>query len=618
MCGVPLARAPGSRLEVVAVSDSAGGMYAVWEELHENSAFSDVFVQHVLTDGRLAPGWPEDAFPVCTAPASQFDLVARADGLGGVVAAWTDARLEGPGGTEPRVYAQRVLADARIAPGFAVNGVRVSDAERAELDPSIAPDGSGGAYVVWEGVGGGVWIQHLSAAGTRATGWPSQGKSLGIGGRPNICSDGAGGLFVAWEQGGEIDAARIDADGDPLPGWPAGGLVACTGPEAFVARLMPDGSGGVFIGMLKRYQTPDVWLQHVTGAGSRPPGWTPEGIALCTAPGPQYVPALAPDGAGGVFAGWHDFRTTTGRVFASHIGPGGTLVPGWPADGLEVGPDTGFDPSLSVIGDGAGGVLLGLDPPGRGATVHHLAPDGTVASGWPASGVTLCPRHLLFDPALIPDGGGGALVAARDVRDTLQVNLYATFVHATAALPYRVANIFARAERGRVRLGWDGGLAPGSIAAVERLAPHDIWKAVAQVSLDSSGWSYTDRDVQEGGIYRYRLIVTDEDQTHGLGQYHLGEVRVIVPSSLALSVRPLGNPIVAEFAVTVTLPDAGATSIDVFDIAGRRVRSIRLGVAGPGRSTIRLDPARELRSGVYLIRLEHLGSIATGRAVLVR
>src|SRR5512134_1938255 len=54
-------------------SDGAGGAYVLWRDLRDYTVTDlDHYLQHVTADGNIAPGWPADGVPLCTAPGPQF------------------------------------------------------------------------------------------------------------------------------------------------------------------------------------------------------------------------------------------------------------------------------------------------------------------------------------------------------------------------------------------------------------------------------------------------------------------------------------------------------------------------------------------------------------------
>lgn len=72
----------------------------------------------------------------------------------------------------------------------------------------------------------------------------------------------------------------------------------------------------------------------------------------------------------------------------------------------------------------------------------------------------------------------------------------------------------------------------------------------------------------------------------------------------------------------LTVPNAGAVTVDVFDARGARVRSLHTGQMDSGSRTLVWDgrdaTGRDVASGVYLVRMLYAGEAFTGRVVMVR
>ena len=88
----------------------------------------------------------------------------------------------------------------------------------------------------------------------------------------------------------------------------------------------------------------------------------------------------------------------------------------------------------------------------------------------------------------------------------------------------------------------------------------------------------------------------------------------------ALAVRP--TPFNGSTRVRYTLPRAATVSLRVLDVLGKPVRVLARGQQAAGEHTVRWDgrddAGQPLPSGVYLIRLEAGGQVATRKVVLVR
>ena len=79
------------------------------------------------------------------------------------------------------------------------------------------------------------------------------------------------------------------------------------------------------------------------------------------------------------------------------------------------------------------------------------------------------------------------------------------------------------------------------------------------------------------------------------------------------------NPFGAATRVEFALPRAGPARLEVFDLAGRRVRVLADGSHEPGRYAIPWDgtdgDGRKLAAGVYVLRLDAAGRVLTRRVV---
>lgn len=242
--GVPLL--PG-RSRTHLASDEAGGFYVVCStESATSPGFAgEYWVQRFTLDGAVASGWPPQGLLVCQAPGPREGLRVASDGAGGVLMTWYDYRI--PGGV---IFAARVVPAGTLAPGWTANGTLVSDAAAlgVEYDPGIAPDGAGGAYVVWNIEYGGVlaYIQHLTAQGQVAPGWPQFGMRVAptpAQFHPQIVEDSAGGAIVVWDERLAprlgLYAQKFRLDG-PVPTLLA---LASAQAEPGVVRLVWQGSG---------------------------------------------------------------------------------------------------------------------------------------------------------------------------------------------------------------------------------------------------------------------------------------------------------------------------------------------------------------------------------------
>jgi len=135
---------------------------------------------------------------------------------------------------------------------------------------------------------------------------------------------------------------------------------------------------------------------------------------------------------------------------------------------------------------------------------------------------------------------------------------------------------------------------------VQRRAPEQDWTAVGRAAPDGSGIvTYDDTDVLPGGRYGYRLAVTWNGT-----ERMLGEVWLSVPAVWQLHLGgTLPNPAGPELTVAFSLPTREPATIELLDVAGRRLIGRPVGAYGPGDHVIRLGDGRRFSPGVYLLRL---------------
>ena len=157
--------------------------------------------------------------------------------------------------------------------------------------------------------------------------------------------------------------------------------------------------------------------------------WPATGRAITTAPQGQQSPAIATDGADGAIITWRDARDPRLNVFAQHVLASGELDAAWPINGrallrdsvaIASAADGQFNPA--IIPDGAGGAIVAWRDLRSSVTefdiyAQHVLASGEVDPAWPANGTALCEIEGRQDNhAIVSDGAGGAFVTWRDAR----------------------------------------------------------------------------------------------------------------------------------------------------------------------------------------------------------
>jgi len=633
--GVPVCVIPGcsGRLPQVC-GDGSGGALVAWNR-NPTQTDQNIYVHRVLSSGLLAPSWPPKGTPATRAPADQWLTDIVADGQGGAFVVWFDF-------PNYDVYAQHVLGNGQIAPGWPVDGLPVGVAPRTQWEARLLPDGAGGVFVAWDDERAGdfqedVYVQHLMADGSRVPGWPENG--LGVSTAPErqivpvLGSDGQGGCFVVWTDsrngiGGEIFAQRVSWFGEIAAGWPPDGKQIISGYGVYAGRhiwgVVPDETGGAYIGWGVSHgpfaYDDDVFAIRILEDGSTAPGWPAAGFPVCALNNTQYLTSVVSDGVGGVLLAWYDNRTNPGVAYVQRLRPDGTPAPGWQQNGNRVSDLPGYHFAPRASPDGQGGVYVAFQEAFY-ATGHmqHMTGSGILAPGWPSPGLP-----IVNDPTgswsqqdfqVTSDGVGGAVVTWDDARNETQNQIYAQRYFGGGPTPVLVSLVSVEALTDRVALTWHDPSRAVSEATVYRRREGEDWAALGRASFDGTGrLRYEDRGVVPGERLAYRLGWMES----GSDQFS-AETWIDVPRSLAFALegaRP--NPAVGPLSVAFTLPQAEAATLELLDVAGRQVVAREVGGLGPGAHVIRLGECGCTPPGMYWVRLTQSGRSLLKRAVVVK
>lgn len=248
--GLILCQAPGTNDWPDVCSDLAGGFYVVWEDTRAGVQ-PDLYGLRISAAGTRAPGWAANGNAISTAVGWQRMPQVCSDGSGGVIVTWMDQR------NDPNdIYAQRLLSDGTVAPGWVDGGTPICEAADGQWNPAITSDGAGGAVVAWydrRGLNHATYATRVTGSGAIASGWPVNGASVSVGPRSSyttLVPDREHGAIVVWDNSPEIFAQRLTGGGAVAGGWPAGGLLIDD--QGFDGGLNPiasvsDSAGGAFI-----------------------------------------------------------------------------------------------------------------------------------------------------------------------------------------------------------------------------------------------------------------------------------------------------------------------------------------------------------------------------------
>ena len=258
-----------------ACRDSSGGMIAAMSYYDAiGTGSKDIGIFRIAANG--SHPWGEALRPMVIATRDQTNVKLAPDGLGGALMVWEDPRSNVVGRSSD-IFALHFDKNAVRIPGWNFYGSAICDAQGAQTEPSIAPDGTGGAWIVW-------WDRRNSLDG-------------------------------------DLRFTHVLGNGSFAPGFALGGTVLCdaVGVQR-EASVVGDGGGGCFIVWRdERSGDADIYAQHITASGTIAAGWTANGRAVAIAPGTQDQPTLAPVLTGRVIVAWRDARTAPARIYTTAL-----------------------------------------------------------------------------------------------------------------------------------------------------------------------------------------------------------------------------------------------------------------------------------------------------------
>ena len=657
--GVPLSIAVSNQTNPKAVSDGAGGAIVVWEDARTGPA--DVYAQRVNAAGTTQ--WTFNGVALATAASTQLYPVAASDAAGGVIVAWEDQRT---GGND--LYARRV--NAAGVPQWIANGVAICTAPNAQFGCALVSDGAGGAILTWSdnrnGGGADLFAQRVDASG--ASQWTANGVALCT--QPGdqisaaIMSYGTGSAILAWVDyrnaiNYAVYAQRISATG--IPQWTSEGVGLSTGVigDQYVPALVPDGSDGAVVTWTAGgIATFNIYAQRISAYGATQ--WAPEGVALSAAPDEQILPVLVASGDAGIVA-WLDDRSGDDDIYAQRVenthgfwghpepiidsvedipyDEGGKVAVNWTASGRDLPNPRAIDfysvwravdavPMSAVISSSDLSTLSKDDvgPVYLATPSHYFERIGTQsAHGWPGYSFAADTRS---DSTASSNGDGIFMVAAHYLYDG-----YVAFASNEASghsvdnlAPPAPLVLTAQRVGTDVQLHWNRAVAPDlRDYAVYRATSSGVTPVPINFLASAEDTVATDANAPSSALY---YIVTAYDahanQSDPSNEAHVGALTGIgnTPAVTALTVlQNHPNPFNAETDFDIGLPSSSDVSIDVFDVAGRRVSAMtQKGVKGWQRIPFaaRDEHGRPLASGVYFYRVTSAGKTITKKMVIAR
>ena len=391
-------------------------------------------------------GWFQEDVAVCTDETIQQGAVISPDSMGGVIVAWADGR-------NADVYAQRY--DAAGNELWAPDGVNVSDIMGTQKLPRIIPDGTGGAFIVFESDtntrsicratrllsviivakvdpnGTVQWKKRISDATATSLYEYEPVREFD----PLAFSDGHGGAIIVWMADHDLHivyycfdsppdccwwmardsyAQRIDADGNML--WGSTPVLICANnnnPQEFRAAF--DSLGATYLAWCdwKPYNSwSNIYAQKLDTSGHAL--WGPDGITVAAYSSLKVSPMILSDGVGGAVIAWKDDRDTNHeyyKLYAQRVDSLGNST--WSTNGVAVSTSHGEKLGVGIILSGSNGYIIAwMDDMNGKPSLFIQRLDSSGDPLWQSNGIMVSNGVSKCQYArIIPDGERGAVLA---------------------------------------------------------------------------------------------------------------------------------------------------------------------------------------------------------------
>lgn len=666
--GRAVCTASGVQAGAKIVSDLAGGAIVAWEDLRSDP-LGDVYAARVTSAGTLP--WDVDGNEVCTHVSQQSRIDACTDGSGGIFVTWYDFRYG-----DADIFVNRLEYDGKLA--GAINGRDVTSIiGTGELYPKIVQDGYGGAVIVWQDFrndDGDIYAMRVNASAVNA--WSSHVAVAIENDRQYefriIREDSAGDFIVMWQDrrdepssGIDIYTQKFDLTGKMK--WGANGIPVCKSASSqFVGHLASDGAGGAILAWEDFRYTPigRLYASRVTEAGVKL--WADNGVVVTDAEEYKRDPFVVSDGLGGAMVVWDEYKTGDIDLYVQRLEP---------KFGYWGHPEPTISAVADIAGDQGGFVRVSWLPGDQDTPVYQ---DTQYYSVWRATDavVKLAPESLVELAAIEPGFEGPAYRAAAG--DFYWEYLGEQLAHGFAGYSFAAATEADSSAAGNalhqfqvVAHSFASFVAFPSTElsgySVDNLAPASPNQLVAlrlggsTVGLDWRSSGEDEEDFAEYVVYRSETMdvpiedpyflgatpdsmLTDTGADPGREYYYVVLARDLhgnlsVPSNeakvtaattvdepVARVTRLLGaypNPFNPSTSIRFELAREQRLTVEVFDVAGRKVRSLVRDDSWPaGSHELRWDGrdggGSSVASGSYLYRFVSEDLVETRRVTLIK
>jgi hypothetical protein len=224
---------------------------------------------------------------------------------------------------------------------------------------------------------------------------------------------------------------------------PGVNTLICTAPDfRYFPQIIRGDEGSSIVVWYDRRNggSTDIYAQRINAAGVAQ--WTANGIAVCTAANDQYAHQIISDGAGGAIITWYDYRNgSTADIYAQRITASGVLE--WAANGVAVcaAPNNQFAPT--IIPDGGGGAIIAWDDyrDGGSSDIYAQYINASGVMKWTANGIAVCTAsRAQHFPALVWHETGNAIITWYDNRSGSN-DIYAQMINATGTAEWTINGV---------------------------------------------------------------------------------------------------------------------------------------------------------------------------------
>jgi Secretion system C-terminal sorting domain len=375
-------------------------------------------------------------------PIGYLKYTADTDGEGGIIFAWMDLLTN-----DYNIHINRLQSDGTLAWADST-GLPLCVNESDQRHVKLAPDGNGGAFVIWtdkrDDSDGDIFGQHISTDG--AFSWSIDGvpvaQSAESQSNPRIVTSATNEAIFTWEDKRNTPVVEEDLyvqkisnnNGTPLLHWgPAedllGGMALCLAPEVqYQSRLTSDGNSGVYVSWSDRRNNTtyddDLYGQHINSNGDLLWG-SDDGVAICDEYLSQGGSVIRNLGDNTAFL-WFDYRLGSPGVSIQFYDENGLELLEANGESLVYGID-GNAQRPQIINSGDGHTFMAWVDGRSGALGSQIYVQKTnINTGeilFPENGINILPgfpygetdtlnAHIYYSPLRIVSDGQNGLFAA--------------------------------------------------------------------------------------------------------------------------------------------------------------------------------------------------------------